>query len=182
MTDKLELDDWIKGMISDENRFHKFYSRENTSVNIYIFFISNGSTDMSTVSNVLYIEKHKVELENGIITWDKLSEIIVQYKNYKGNKYTDPKIGVYNIDMSTKQDVIEFIHSLEMTDNSDDDVDNNDDAGDNSNETDKHSEEEMFKYWKFVKLYKDIRFKDSIEMFGNLNSIYMFFTEDNSNL
>jgi len=175
MTDKLELDDWIKGMISDENRFHKFYSRENKSVNIYIFFISNGSTDMSYVSNGLYIEKHKVELENGIITWDKLSEIIVQYKNYKGNKYTDPKIGVYNIDMSTKQDVIEFIHAPEMNDDSDD----NDDI---DNDEDKHIEEEMFKYWKFVKLYKDIRFKDSIEMFGNLNSIYMFFTEDNSNL
>ena len=160
MTDKLELDDWIKCMISDENRFNKFYSRENKSVNMYSFFISNWSDGLC----VSYMEKNKVELVDGIITWDKLDEIILQYKNYKGNKYTDPKIGVYNIDMNTKQDVIEFIHVPET--NTDDITHNTD------------SEEEMFKYWKFVKLNKDIRFKDSIDMFGNLNSIYMFFTED----
>ena len=160
MTDKLELDDWIKCMISDENRFHKFYSRENKSVNIYSFFISNWSDGLC----VSYMEKNKVELVDGIITWDKLDEIILQYKNYNGNKYTDLKIGVYNIDMNTKQDVIEFIHVPET---------NTDDITHNT-----YSEEEMFKYWKFVKLNKDIRFKDSIDMFGNLNSIYMFFTED----
>ena len=110
------------------------------------------------------MEKNKVELVDGIITWDKLDEIILQYKNYNGNKYTDLKIGVYNIDMNTKQDVIEFIHVPET---------NTDDITHNT-----YSEEEMFKYWKFVKLNKDIRFKDSIDMFGNLNSIYMFFTED----
>ena len=160
MTDKLELDDWIKCMISDENRFNKFYSRENKSVNIYSFFISNWSDGLC----VSYMEKNKVELVDGIITWDKLDEIILQYKNYNGNKYTDLKIGVYNIDMNTKQDVIEFIHVPET---------NTDDITHNT-----YSEEEMFKYWKFVKLNKDIRFKDSIDMFGNLNSIYMFFTED----
>ena len=156
MTDKIEIDDWIKCMIEDENKFHQFYSVENKSVNIYIFFISG-------TNNVSSVEKIKVELIDGVLMWDKLSGIISSYKQYKGNKYSYPKIGVYNIDITTKPEVLDFISTELDADNKDDGDDDND---------------EMFKYWRFVKLDKDIRFKDSIGMFGRLNSIYMFFNED----
>ena len=149
MNDELEIDDWIKGMIVDENRFRKFYSIENTSVNIYIFFISNES-------KVCSIEKIKVELTDGILKWDKLSEIISSHKYYNGRTYSEPNIGVYNIDLNTKQDVIEFIQPAY---------------------TDEYLEEEIFKYWRFVKLNKDIQFKATIEMFSGMNSVYVFFNE-----
>ena len=152
MDDKPEIDDWIKCMIEDENKFSKFYSGENKSVNIYIFFISSEH-------EVSSVEKIKVELIDGVLMWDKLSGIISSYKQYGGDKYTDPKIGVYNIDITDKSEVLDFIST---------DSDRDDDECD----------DEMFKYWRFVKLDKDIRFKESIEMFGRLNSIYMFFNED----
>lgn len=147
MTDELEIADWIKCMILDENRFHKFYSCETKRVDLYVFFISRDDES--------YMEKNKVELIDGILKWDKLSEIISSYKHYKGHEYSDPKIGVYNIDITSKQDVIEFIQGNDIS-------------------------TEMFKYWRFVKLANDIQFKNSIEMFGRLNSIYMFFNEYNS--
>ena len=157
-TDKSEIDDWIKCMIEDENKFRKFYSVENKNVNIYIFFISNGK-------EVLYVEKNKVELIDGLLMWDRLEEVITKYKKYKGSKYTNPKIGVYNIDINDKAEVVDFISSI--SDNDNDNNDNND-----------NKEDEMFKYWRFVKPNKDIRFKDSVEMFGRLNAVYMFFNED----
>ena len=166
MDDKIEIDDWIKCMIEDENKFHQFYSVENKSVNIYIFFISG-------TNNVSSVEKIKVELIDGVLMWDKLSGIISSYKQYKGDKYSYPKIGVYNIDITTKPEVLDFISTELDADNNDDGDGDSSDGGDGGD-----GDGEMFKYWRFVKLDKDIRFKDSIGMFGGLNSIYMFFNED----
>ena len=175
MTDKIEIDDWIKCMIEDENKFHQFYSVENKSVNIYIFFISG-------TNNVSSVEKIKVELIDGVLMWDKLSGIISSYKQYEGNKYSYPKIGVYNIDITTKPEVLDFISTELDADNKEDGDDGDDDDDNDDSDDDGYygsdGNDEMFKYWRFVKLDKDIRFKDSIGMFGRLNSIYMFFNED----
>ena len=143
---------WIKKYKEENNKYKDFYKEKVVSVNLYFVYI-NSNKYIRKISNTLFY------LENtGIINKDNIMSLIKQKQIYNNKKYKLYFLYKFNIDIDTEE-IEHFVKEKDI------------------NSTNIYSN----KFLKLESYMNDIEFKDTINIFQDLNAMYFIFHEINNN-
>jgi hypothetical protein len=149
---------WIKKYKEENNKYKDFYKEKVVSVKLYFVYI-NSDKYIRKISNSLFY------LENtGIINKDNIISLIKQKQIYNNKKYKLHFLYKFNIDIDTE----EIEHFVKDS--------NSPNSPNSPNSTNMYSN----KFFKLESYVNDIEFKDTINIFQDLNAMYFIFHEVNN--
>jgi hypothetical protein len=143
---------WIKKYKEENNKYKDFYKEKVVSVKLYFVYI-NSDKYIRKISNSLFY------LENtGIINKDNIISLIKQKQIYNNKKYKLHFLYKFNIDIDTEE-IEHFVKD-----------------SNSPNSPNMYSN----KFFKLESYVNDIEFKDTINIFQDLNAMYFIFHEVNN--
>ena len=150
-----EIDEeWIKNFENMENEYDIFYKEKPKIIEIIYIYVDNNK-------EIEFIKKEDYDLNNEAkILKSNLIFLINDNKIMCEKKYKLLNILKYNFTIEP----IEILHELRKLDIAD-----NDNNNDNNNDN---------KYLQNISAINDVLFNDTIELFSELNTLYLIYADD----
>jgi len=145
----MDIDDSWKEDIKDDEKYFKFYLSTISYINITFIYVNKDN-------EIIFCKSERInDLEKGKLDENKLIHLIKQNELLNNKKFTLQNLFTFNITLRPN----ELIHFLQ-----------------NDSET-KTNLEAQRKYFKNYTTLEKVEFKETIELFKDLNELYFLYKE-----
>lgn len=145
----MDIDDSWKEDIKDDEKYYEFYLSNVSFINITFMYINRDN-------EIIFCKSEKLhDIKKGKLNENQLIGLIKKNETLNDKKFTLENLFTYNITLRPN----ELVHFLQ-----------------NESET-KINLESQTKYFKNYSTLEKIEFKDTIELFKELNELYFLYKE-----